>query len=403
MPGRIIPFSPPDITRREIRAVVKTLKSGWITTGPRVDEFESRLAAYCGVEGAVCVSSATAGLELCLRLFGIGPGDEVITTPYTYAATANVILHVGARPVFADVKKGSFCIDPEGVARAVTGRTKAVIPVDFGGMPADYEGIHGALASKKRKYRPNRGSSPQRSLDRPLVLADAAHSFGATCRGRKTGGCADLTVFSFHAVKNLTTAEGGAVTYNSFGGIRAPGIHESLRLLALHGQSKDARAKAMAGGWRYEILLPGYKYNMTDIAAALGIAQLERYDGEILPARKRIAGAYARELSGDERFMMPEFKSGNTESSYHLFPLRVRGYGEEERDRLIGRMAEKGISLNVHFIPVVMHPYYRRLGFRMKDFPNALEMYRNEVSLPLYPRLSLRDVRYICRVLKRLV
>jgi dTDP-4-amino-4,6-dideoxygalactose transaminase len=397
-----ISFSPPDITRREIQEVIKTLKSGWITTGPQTKTFEKEVASYCRATGAVCLNSATAGLELVLRLFEIGPGDEVITTPYTFAATANVIVHTGAKPIFVDVKEGEFNIDPGNIARAITKKTKAVIPVDFAGWPCDYSGIKRSLQQKCGLYSP-RKNSLQENIRRPLLLADAAHSFGAYYKGTRTGTLADFSVFSFHAVKNLTTAEGGAVVFNSLPGLTLETIYRQLTLLSLHGQSKDALAKFKAGGWQYTIELPGYKCNMTDLGAAIGRVQLKRYDTEILPYRKKIIDTYTREFRGDDRFIIPQFKTGGTESSYHLFPLRIRGFKEKMRAELIQTMAEKGIALNVHFIPVVMHPYYQKLGYTIKKFPNTYRMFENEVSLPVHAKLSTSDARFICREIKKLV
>ncbi len=400
MPRKFIPFSPPDITRLEIKEVIDTLKSGWITTGPKVKKFEEMLRRYCSVKKAVCLSSATAGLELILRLFEISEGDEVITTPYTYAATANVILHTGARPVFVDVKKGGFNIDPDAVGRALTPRTKAVISVDFGGLPCDYDRIKEVLDQYKNNYNPKKGTL-QEKLQRPLFLSDAAHSFGAEYKGKKLGGCADFTVFSFHAVKNLTTAEGGAVVFDGFENDGGEEIEKTLRLLLLHGQSKDALSKMQLGSWRYSIELPGYKYNMTDIHAALGIAQLRRFEKEMIPNRKKIVQIYKKEFGDDERLLLPVFKDKDRESSYHLYPLRLRYAGEKKRDWLIEEMAKNKIALNVHFIPVVMHPAYTRLGYSINNYPNTYNAYQSEVSLPLYSTLTAKDARTVCCELKK--
>jgi dTDP-4-amino-4,6-dideoxygalactose transaminase len=397
-----IPFSPPDITMKEIRAVVKVLKSGWITTGPQTKEFEKKIAEYCGAERAICLNSATAGLELVLRLFNIGPGDEVITTPYTFAATANIILHTGAKPVFADIKPGEFNIDPEQILKKITPRTKAVIPVDFGGWPCDYDEIKRGLGQQKNKYHPRRGTW-QSHLGRPLLLADAAHSIGARYKGQRTGSQADFTVFSFHAVKNITTAEGGAVVFKALPGLSANAIYRELNLLSLHGQSKDALAKSRAGAWQYTIDLPGYKFNMTDIAAAIGLTQLHRYEPEILPGRKRLVQAYLRALGNEPRLVLPVYRTGEKESSYHLFPLRVQGFKEPERNALIQEMAARGVACNVHFIPVVMHPLYKRLGYDIKDYPHCFRMYENEISLPVHAKMTVPDVFYICRELKKIL
>jgi len=395
MQNKKIPFSPPDIREEDIKLVVETLKSGWITTGPKVREFEKKIALYCGSEKAICLNSATAGLELVLRMFDIGPGDEVITTPYTFAATSNVIVHTGAKPVFVDVKKESFHIDPEGIEKAISSRTKAIIPVDIGGFPCDYDEIYHVLKSK-RKYRGKRGTL-QNCFDRPIIIADSAHSFGASYKGKKIGNITDFTVFSFHAVKNLTTAEGGAITFNSFQGLSSEEIYKRLSLLSLHGQSKDAYSKYTGNSWRYTIEIAGYKCNMTDIAASLGLSQLNRYDTEILPSRKRIFEQYINLLKNDERFTLPY---SNEFPSYHLFMLRIKNIKEKERDEIIKKMAEKNIFLNVHFIPVVMQPAYIKMGYNIKDFPNTYEMYRNEISLPVYTGLSSEDIELVCSNLK---
>jgi dTDP-4-amino-4,6-dideoxygalactose transaminase len=398
MTAKQIPFSPPDITEREIDEVVDTLRSGWITTGPKTKLFEREIAAYCGAEKAVGLNSATAGLELSLRLFGIGEGDEVITTPYTYCATANVIHHVGARPVFADVKPGEFNIDPLQIAENVTERTKAVIAVDFGGYPCDYDEIAAVLEERRRIFRPRSGTW-QTELRKPLFISDAAHAFGASYRGRKTGVHADITVFSFHAVKNLTTAEGGAVVFGAIGGLTPDEIYREFVLMSLHGQSKDALAKFQGGTWRYDVVRAGYKCNMTDIQAALGLAQLRRYENEILPARRRICERYLQNLSSHPRLIMPPFSDPHKIPSYHLFPLRIRDAEERDRDLIIEAMAGHNISVNVHFIPVVQHSFYRGLGYAIQNFPRTYDMYKNEVSLPVYSALSLSDVDVVCRAL----
>lgn len=399
MEQRKIQFSPPDITEEEIQAVSDTLRSGWITTGPKTKQFEKKIAEYCGVNKAICLNSATAGLELVLRLFGIGEGDEVITTPYTYTATASTILHTGAKVVFADVLPGSFNIDPESVAKAITSKTKAVIPVDIGGIPCDYDKLKSVLEEKKSLYNPKKGTL-QETLCRPLLLADAAHSFGAeykTCDGwKKSGALADFSVFSFHAVKNLTTAEGGAVTFNC-----DDEVYRQLQLLSLHGQSKDALAKMKAGSWRYSIELPGYKCNMTDIAAAMGLIQLKRYPA-MLARRKEMFDLYKKSFASDGRFILPQ-ESENFKSSYHVYSLRVRGADETLRDEIIAKCAENGIACNVHFIPLPMHPFYHGLGYKIEDYPNAYDMYKNEISLPVHTLMSDDDVAYVANTIKMIL
>jgi dTDP-4-amino-4,6-dideoxygalactose transaminase len=396
MEQRKIQFSPPDITEEEIQAVSDTLRSGWITTGPKTKQFEKEIAEYCGVNKAICLNSATAGLELVLRLFGIGEGDEVITTPYTYTATASTILHTGAKVVFADVLPGSFNIDPESVAQAITSKTKAVIPVDIAGIPCDYDKLKSVLEEKKSLYNPKKGTL-QETLCRPLLLADAAHSFGAeykTGNGwKKSGALADFSVFSFHAVKNLTTAEGGAVTFNC-----GDDIYKQLQLLSLHGQSKDALAKMKAGSWRYSIELPGYKCNMTDIAAAMGLVQLKRYPA-MLARRKEMFDLYKKSFAADDRFILPQ-ESENFKSSYHVYTLKIRNADEAVRDEIIAKCAENGVACNVHFIPLPMHPFYHGLGYKIEDYPNAYDMYKNEISLPVHTLMSDDDVAYVANTIK---
>jgi dTDP-4-amino-4,6-dideoxygalactose transaminase len=393
---KFIPFSPPDITNKEIKEVISTLKSGWITTGPKTREFEKKIAEYCTVEKAIALSSCTAGLELILRLFDIGNGDEIITTPYTFAATSNIILHVGAKPVFVDVKKDDFNIDPELIKKAINKKTKAVIIVDFGGWPCDYNEILRVLEDQKKLYTPKKRTY-QEKINRILLISDSAHAFGAGYYGRQLGSIADFTVFSFHAVKNLTTAEGGAVTYNNFKKIDSDEISKELSLLSLHGQSKDAFSKMQAGNWKYSIETAGFKYNMTDIQASIGLAQLERY-GKILKKRKKLYDLYIKTLDG-KYYILPPFNDKNKISSYHLFPLRIKGISEEERANIINKLAEKGIAVNVHFIPLPLHKLYKKLGYKIKDYPNAYEMYKNEITLPLYSKLKKNQLIYICKSL----
>jgi dTDP-4-amino-4,6-dideoxygalactose transaminase len=400
--NRIISFSPPDITQREIDEVTDTLRSGWITTGPKTKIFENEIATYCKSERCACVNSATAALELVLRIFGIKEGDEVITTPYTYAATANVILHVGAKPVFVDVAKDSFNIAPDKIFKAITKSTKAVIPVDFGGEPCDYDEIRNSCELKKKLYRPS-GNSYQRSFDRIMILSDSAHSFGASYNGRKIGVDADFNVFSFHAVKNLTTAEGGAVTFGSLKNHSSQEIYDLLMLYSLHGQNKDALAKTKTGGWKYSIMLPGYKCNMTDIFASLGLVQLSRYDTEIIPSRKIIYDIYDGEFAGDDRFITPPFNVKGKTGSYHLYPLRIKNIGDDKRSTIISSMSDHGISCNVHFIPLPLHPVYEKLGYKMKDYPNAYSMYENEISLPVHSKMILDDAKYVVDTLKEIL
>lgn len=395
-----IPFSPPDITDAEINEVIDTLKSGWITTGPKTKLFEQKIAKYCGTTHAVCLNSATAGLELSLRLFGIGEGDEVITTPYTFASTANIILHVGATPIFVDVSPDSFLIDPTAIERAITPRTKAVIPVDFAGIPADYHNIKKVLERNKNLYTPTVGTK-QETLDRPLLIADAAHALGAKMQLNNNwlnvGTLADFTVFSFHAVKNLTTAEGGAVTFCDISTLKGDDLYREFMLFSLHGQSKDALAKMQAGGWQYNIELAGYKCNMTDIMAAIGLAQLKRYP-TMLARREEIYHHYKKLLSANASIILPE-EYENRRSSFHIMPVRLHGFDEAKRNDVISKLAQAGISANVHFIPLPMQPLYKQLGYNIVNYPNAYSQYCNEITLPLYSTLTLTDADFIAKKL----
>lgn len=398
---RKIDFSPPDITEKEIDAVVETLKSGWITTGPKTKEFEKKIAEYVSTDKAVCLSSATAAMELVLRLFDVKKGDEVITTPYTFASTVNVILHVGAKPVLVDIKKDSFDIDPDKIEKAITKKTKCVISVDFAGYPVDYDNIKAVLESSRRKFHP-RKRTRQVFLEKILFLSDAAHSFGSEYKDKKVGSQADFTTFSFHAVKNLTTAEGGAVSFNKIGNFDSNDIYSNFMLLSLHGQNKDALSKIKSGNWHYDIKLAGFKYNMTDIQAALGLAQLERYKIS-LQKREEIFSCYNELLKDNDLFILPPFNEKVKKSSFHLYPLRIRGIDEEKRALIIEKLFEKGISCNVHFIPIPMHSCYKTLGYSIKDFPNCYEMYKNEITLPLYPKLTKNDIEYIVDNLKKVM
>lgn len=393
-----IPFTLPDITEDEINEVVDTLRSGWITTGKKTKDFEKKISDYCGAEKTICLNSATAGLELILRLFDIGEGDEVITTPYTFAASANVILHTGAKPVFVDIKKDQFNIDPAQIAKAITEKTKAVIPVDIAGYPVDYDEIIDVLNTHRNKFIQKKNTL-QEHLDRPILLADCAHSFGAKYKNRMIGSIGDFNVFSFHAVKNLTTAEGGAISFNSLNTLTAEDIYKKLMLLSLHGQSKDAFSKLKAGAWQYSIDIAGYKYNMPDITASIGLAQLRRYD-RIMEKRKKICDIYATELSKDDRFIIPDFISKDKCSCYHLFLLRVKNIDEKERNTIIQKCAEIGISLNVHFIPLVMQPLYKNLGYDIAHFPNTYNTFKNVISLPLSSVMQEEDAYYICEKLR---
>lgn len=391
-----IAFSPPDITQEEIDEVVDTLKSGWITTGPKTKLFEKQIAEYCNTSKAVAMNSATACMEMTLRLLGVGPGDEVITSAYTYSASASVIHHVGAKIVLVDTAKDSFHLDYGALGQAITEKTKAVIPVDIAGVMCDYDKVFEAVNNKKDLFKP--ANELQRAIGRVAVIADAAHSIGATYKGKASGEVADFTCFSFHAVKNLTTAEGGAVTWRDIAGIDNEEIYKEFMLLCLHGQSKDALAKTKPGAWEYDILAPNYKCNMTDIMASLGLAQLKRYDG-MLEKRRGLIGMYDRLLEGLEIDVLEHY-GDDFSSSGHLYLVRLLGKDEPCRNSVIEEMAEMGIATNVHYKPLPMHTAYKNLGFDIKDYPNAFDMYKNEVTLPLHSMLSDEDVEFVVDRLK---
>lgn len=392
-----IPFSPPDITEEEISEVAAALRSGWITTGPRTKEFEKRIAAYCGTEQAVCLNSATACLELTLRLFGIGPGDEVVTSAYTYTASASVVAHVGAKIVLVDTAPGSYEMDYDALAGAITPRTKAVIPVDVGGVLCDYARVFSVVEEKKGLF--SAANEVQERLGRVLVLADAAHSFGAHRGGKRSGAFADFTSFSFHAVKNLTTAEGGAVTWRKDLGLDGGEVYKQYQLMSLHGQSKDALAKTKLGAWEYDIVAPLYKCNMTDICAAVGLVQLNRYP-ELLAKRRRLTELYNSLLAGRGVEAAPHIREGE-ESSFHLYLTRLTGRGEAERNAVIEAMAREGVAANVHYKPLPMLTAYKNLGFDIKDYPQALARYQNELTLPLYSALTEEDAERVAETLLR--
>ena len=388
-----IPFSPPDISASEISGVIEVLKSGWITTGPKTKEFERKISEFCNTKKSVCLNSATACMEMILRLFDIGPGDEVITSAYTYTASASVICHVGAKVVLVDTAPDSYQMDYDKLYDAINEKTKAIIPVDIAGVMCDYDKILEIVDAKKAIFKP--GNKYQAALGRVLVLADAAHSFGASYKGKMSGECADFTSFSFHAVKNLTTAEGGALTWKPLEGIDDEEIYKEFMLLSLHGQSKDALAKTKLGAWEYDIVSPAYKCNMTDIQAAIGLAQFERYK-DILSRRKEIIKKYRNGLSSLGIDTLEHY-TDESSSSGHLFLTRLLGKGEEERNAFIVKMAEEGIACNVHFKPLPLHTAYKKLGFDIKDYPNAYNVYKNEVTLPLHTLLSDEDVDYVVK------
>lgn len=391
-----IKFSPPDISEKDIKAVTEALNSGWITTGPKTKLFEKEIAKYCSADGAAALNSATACLEMTLRILGIGPGDEVITSAYTYTASCSVICHVGATPVLVDTAKDSFEMDYEKLRDAITSRTKAIIPVDLGGVMCDYDRIFEVVNSKKSIFRPN--NAIQKSFGRVVVVADGAHSFGASRNGKISGSVADFTSFSFHAVKNLTTAEGGAVTWRPIDGIDSDEIYKNYMLLSLHGQNKDALAKSKAGAWEYDIIYPAYKCNMTDILASLGLSQLSRYD-EMLKRRYEITQMYSDGLKS-ENVQVLSHLTKDSRSSCHLYITRLLGKDEEFRNKFIQKMSESGIATNVHYKPLPMLTAYKNIGFDIKNFPNAFNMYKNEVTLPLHTLLTNDEVEYIIKTYK---
>lgn len=382
----MIPFSPPRIDQKILDEVCAALKSGWITTGPRTKNFEKKLTEYCGNKSTLCLNSATAGLELMLRWFGVREGDEVILPAYTYSATANVIIHCGATPVFVDVNSTDFNISVSAIEKAITSKTKVIMPVDFAGYPCDYNEIN-ALA-KKHSATFNPQTEEQKKLGRILILSDAAHSVGAIYEGKKTGSLTDVSVFSFHAVKNLTTAEGGAIALNMPAPFDNEDIYKLLCIKSLHGQNKDALAKTQKGNWKYDIVEAGYKCNMTDIAAAIGLIELERYDNDTLVRRKHIFDLYQAKLSTYSWAELPEFKSSGKTSCYHLFPLRIKGITEEQRDAIIQEIFNHDVSVNVHFIPVPMMSFYKGLGYDIKNYPTTYNNFSREITLPVFYDLN---------------
>ena len=386
-----IPFSPPDISEKEIEEVTAALKSGWITTGPKTKEFERRISEYCGTDKTACLSAATTSLEMTLRLLGIGPGDEVIVPAYTYTATCSVICHVGATPVMIDSQTDREEMDYNLMADAITDKTKVIMPVDIAGILCDYNKIFEIIEDKKDLFKPD--NEIQEVFNRIIVLADCAHGFGATKNGKKAGNIADFTCFSFHAVKNLTTAEGGAVTWRNHEGLDNEKLYKQFQILSLHGQTKDALEKTQKGSWEYDILLPAYKCNMTDIQAGIGLAQLERYDG-MLERRHEIIDRYENAFKGT-KVITPQHKSENAISSGHLYLTRIKDITLEERNEIIVKMEERGISTNVHYKPLPLLTAYKNLGYDINNYPNAYKLFENEISLPIYSTLTNYQVDYI--------
>ena len=396
-----IPFSPPDISENEIESVVETLRSGWITTGPKTKKFENELAEYIGTEKVACLSSSTAAMEMTLRLLGIGAGDEVIVPAYTYTATCSVVCHVGATPVMVDIQDGRPEIDYEKVADAITERTKAIIPVDLAGIICDYDKLSEVIGDKKDLFTASSNNELQSALGRIIVIADSAHGFGAMRNGRRSGQFADFTCFSFHAVKNLTTAEGGAVTWKTIEGVPSENIYKKYMDLSLHGQTKDALNKNKIGSWEYDIVYPAFKCNMTDIQASIGLEQLKRYDG-MLKRRHEIISKYNDAFADMKIDTLDHFGTDHI-SSGHLYFIRPQGVNEEERNDIIKKLGECGIVTNVHYKPLPMMTAYKNMGFAIKNYPNSYDYYKNAITLPLYSRLSDEEVDYIIDNVKRTV
>jgi len=386
-----IKFSPPDISEKEIQEVAEALRSGWITTGPRVKKLEKEIAEYVGTPKCVCLNSQTACAEMALRVLGIGAGDEVITSAYTYTASASVVCHVGAKLVLIDTQKDSIELDYIALENAITERTKAIIPVDLGGVPCDYDKIFEIVNRKKNLFVPN--NDMQKTIGRVAVLADTAHAFGAEWHGKKVGSIADFSSFSFHAVKNLTTGEGGALTWNHIDGIDDEDIYKQLQLLSLHGQNKDALAKTQLGAWEYDIIGTWYKCNMTDVAAAMGLAQFERYP-QMLKRRHEIIEKYDKAFKPLGIKVLPHYTDDYT-SSGHLYITRVPNITAEQRNEIITLMAQKGIACNVHYKPLPLHTAYKQMGFDIRNYPNAYAQFANEITLPLHTCLTDEEVDYI--------
>ncbi len=395
MDMRNIPFSPPDVGEEELNEIAKALNSGWITTGPKTKEMEKRIAEYCNVSKAVCLNSATACLEGVLRVLGIGPGDEVITSAYTYTASASPVLHVGAKIVLVDTQKDSFEMDYEAAANAINEKTKAIIPVDIGGVMCDYEKIFQIVNTKKDMFNPS--NELQKAIGRIAVVADSAHGFGAKRKiagqWKMSGEVADFTTFSFHAVKNMTTAEGGALTWNNIEGIDNDALYKEFMLYSLHGQSKDALAKTQLGAWEYDIVYPAYKCNMTDIAAAMGLVQLDRYVA-MLNRRKEIIKKYDDAMDKLGIKHLGHYDEDNN-SSGHLYLARIPNINVEARNEIVIKMAEQGVATNVHYKPLPMMTAYKNIGYDINDYPNAYAQFENEISLPLNTKMSDEDVEYV--------
>ena len=397
----MIPFSPPRVDDKICDEVVAVLKSGWITTGHKTKLFEKKISEYCGIQNTLCLNSATAGLEIMLRWFGVGPGDEVILPAYTYSATANVIVHCGATPVFVDVCANDFNINHIEIEKVISSKTKVIMPVDFAGFPCDYEEINSLAKKYSSIFIAN--CENQKMLGRILILSDSAHSFGASYNKSKAGSLTDVSVFSFHAVKNLTTAEGGAVALNLPLPFNNADIYSKLCISTLHGQNKDALAKTQKGNWKYDIVEAGYKCNMTDISAAIGLVELERYDNDTLIKRKSIVYNYQKAFEMDDRFELPLIETKNKTSCYHLYPLRIKGITEQQRDLIIQEIFNADVSVNVHFIPVPATSFYKSLGYDLLNYPVTYNNFSREISLPVFYDLSPEQQNTVINAVKNAV
>ena len=398
----MIPFSPPRMDQRIIDEVVDTLKSGWITTGPKTKKFEKLLTAYGGHQSTLCVSSASAGLELMLRWFGVKEGDEVIVPAYTYSATANVVVHCGATPVFVDIND-DFNISAEAIKKAITPQTKVIMPVDIAGYPCDYDAINEIVKNYEFKKLFQAETTEQKKLGRILVLSDAAHSIGGIYKDKKVGNLTDITVYSFHAVKNLTTAEGGAICLNLPEPFDNEDIYKYLNIKSLHGQNKDALAKTQIGNWKYDIVEAGYKCNMTDIQAAMGLVEIQRYDEDMIIKRKHIFDLYKSLLSQYDWAQLPEYENDEKKSSYHVFLLRIKNISESERDTIISEIFKAEVAVNVHFVPLPLMSYYKNLGYKIDDYPHAYQNFSREISLPVYYDLSDENIQTVVNAIANAV
>lgn len=393
---KAIPFSPPYIDEDVISEVLDSLNSGWITSGPKVKALEEEISKLCDVDYSVCVNSWTSGAILVMKWLGLEKGDEVIIPAYTYTATAQAILNCGATPVLVDVND-DFTIDVDQIAAKITSKTKAIIPVDIAGLPCDYNSINKLVNHPKVKDLFTPTSEIQDKLGRILVISDAAHSIGASYNNKKVGSLTDITVLSFHAVKNITTAEGGAICINLPNNFDAKEVYQTMKLWTLNGQTKDAFTKSQAGGWRYDIILPGLKVNLPDLSAAIGLAQIRKYSKTLLSLRKCIANYYETYFKKTDWAILPTLKDEKRESCYHLYPLRIKNFSESQRDAMIREVSKRGVAVNVHFIPLPMLTLYSDMGYKIEDYPNSFKQYSGEISLPIYPQLSIEEVFYICK------